>query len=84
MPNPHFYSASCYGFFPPLKMTSIVDVVVVVVVVVVVADVVDVVIGDVWRPSSMLPNPRKRLSAACRNQTWVHFARSARAFWEKK
>lgn len=37
-----FYSGSCYGFFPPLEMTSTVDVVVVVV--------VDVVVGSVGRP----------------------------------
>lgn len=49
--NSHFfYSNSCYGFFAPLEMTSMVDDIHVAV----------VVVGNVGRPSQILPNPRKR------------------------
>lgn len=59
-------------------MTYVVNAAVVLVVegVVAVAITVDVVVGDVGRPSSMLPNPRKRSAAARGNRTSIRCVRS--------
>lgn len=62
-----FTAIEFMGSFPPLEMTSVVDVVAVMVVVI-----VDVVVRDEGRLSSTLPNPQKKISHPIKKMLLQH------------